>query len=233
MPRRLALTPLLPALSALALLAGCPSFTTMGTARTLDEGKGQFFVATGAVSMRDFQTDASTGASTSFTVPTFELGGRYAVSDRAEVGGKVWPFGAELNTKFALVRSPTPEAGVSLALAPAASVYAFSLADSRNATYLWLHAPFLVGFAMPGGSELTIGPRLSDMLVSGGGTTVNTLWAGGSLGFAWRAGKGFRILPEVSASWPVTTSLRGTGVSDFEPKGGVVQANLGFLIGGE
>lgn len=225
------MTRLLPLLSALALLTGCPSFTTMGTARTMPKGKAQVYFATGVTMLRDFQLDSAASEPDSFSLPSFEAGARYAVTDRIEVGGKLFPLGTELNAKFGLVRSPSPDEGVSVALAPAVSVYSFEAGES--ATYLWLHAPLLVGLALPGGSELTLGPRASGMLVRSGGDRLDALFLGGSLGLAWKVADGFRILPEVSASYPVAASVGGAGVVDFEPRGVVVQANVGFLLGGD
>lgn len=223
----------LPSVLALGLLTGCPSFTTMGTARTMPKGKGQLYFATGAITMADFQRDATTGADSSFTLPSFEVGGRYAVTDGVEVGGKVWPLGAELNGKFALARSPTPDAGLNLAIAPAASVYAFSAGSSQAATYAWLHAPLLLGLSVPGGSELTIGPRASAMLVRAGGDSLTVIWLGGSLGYAWKVGDGFRILPEVTFSYPAHASTPTSSVTDLDPRGAIVQVNVGFLLGGD
>ena len=225
MKKLLALAPLA------VLLTGCPSFTTMGTAKTLPKGKSQMYVATGAISLADFQQDSATGSYDSFTMPSFEVGGRFGVSERVEVGGKVWPLGAELNAKLGLARADEG-GGLSLALAPAGSLYAFSSGDAKG-TYVWLHLPVLVGLDLPGGSELTIGPRISDMIVSSGGDTLNVVWLGGSLGFAWKVSDGFRILPELTFAYPASASVGGTSVTNLEPKGGVIQANLGFLFGGD
>jgi hypothetical protein len=219
-------------LPALALLTACPSFTTMGTARTLDKGKGQFYVATGVMSLQSFQQDAN-GDRLSLTLPSFEFGGRYAVTDRFELGGKVWPIGAELNGKVALLRTPQLGAGLNVALAPAVSVYAFSAGDSTSATYAWIHLPLLLGIGVPGGSELTIGPRVSDMLVASKSDTLNVVFLGGSLGYAWRLGDGVRILPEVTFAYPVSADVGGQGVTDLEPRGGMLQVNVGLLLGGE
>ena len=68
---------------------------------------------------------------------------------------------------------------------------------------------------------------------AGGGDTINAVWAGGSLGYAWRLGDGFRLLPEVSVAWPVHVTVGSTADLTLEPRGALVQANLGFLFGGE
>jgi hypothetical protein len=214
------------------LLAGCPSFTTMGTARTIEKGKGQFYVALGGISLQDFEQDAA-GEANSIGLPTFEFGGRWGVADGVEVGGKVFPIGAELNAKFALIRPETP-AGLNLAVGPAASVYAFP-SDEDTFTLVWLHLPLLVGLNM-GGSELVIAPRISDLMVSGGGDSINTVFAGGSLGFAWKVSDGFRILPEIAFTTPIFYAVEagGTSASDtINPRGAMVQFNVGFLMGGD
>lgn len=224
MMRRLAL------LTALALLAGCPSFSTMGTARTLPKGKGQFFVAPGGMVLKDFQRD-STGQYESFGLPTVEFGGRYGVTDGVEVGGKVWMMGAELDTKFALLRAPTDDAGLDVALAPAVSLYPFTSGD-QDATYGWLHLPLLVGVNL-GGSQLVLGPRVSGMLITGSGDDISAVWLGGSVGFAWKVGDGFRILPELSVAYPAHVTVGATTSTDLVPDGAIIQGSIGLLFGGD
>lgn len=230
MSRRLPLQRLLLLLPAVALLSGCPSFSTMGTARTLPKGKSQLFIAPGGMVLTDFQRD-DTGAYQSYAFPSVEFGGRYGVTDRVELGGKLWFLGAEIDGKFALARSPDPEHGLDLAVAPALSVYPFTSGD-QSATYLWVHLPLLIG-VNTGGGQLVIGPRISDMLIAGAGDTINAVWAGGSLGYAFKLGDGFRLLPEVSVAWPIHVTVGSTADTTLEPKGALVQANLGFLFGGE
>jgi hypothetical protein len=214
------------------VLAGCPSFTTKGTARTIEKGKGQFYVALGGISLQDFKTGSS-GTGESLGLPTFELGGRYGVADGVEMGGKIFPIGAELNAKIALVRPETP-AGINVSVGPALSAYPFTT-GGNTVTLAWIHLPLLVGMNF-GGSELVIAPRVSDLFISNGSDSINTVFAGGSLGFAWKVSDGFRILPEVSFSTPVWYAVKvgGTTTSDqINPQGGIVQAGIGFLLGGD
>lgn len=224
MTRRLALLP------ALLLLAGCPSFSTMGTARTLPKGKGQFFVAPGGMVLRDFQRD-SNGQYESFGLPTVEFGGRYGVTDGVEVGGKVWMMGAEIDGKFALLRAPSADEGLDVSLAPAVSLYPFTSGD-QNATYAWVHLPLLVGVNL-GGSQLVLGPRASGMFITGSGDDVTALWLGGSLGFAWKVGDGFRLLPELSVAYPAHVRVGADATTDLEPKGAIIQGSIGLLFGGD
>jgi hypothetical protein len=225
MNRHLALIP------ALALLTGCPSFSTMGTARTLPKGKSQFFLAPGGMVLRDFQRNSS-GTFDSFGLPTVEFGGRFGVTDDAEVGGKLWLTGAEIDTKFALARAESPEAGLDLALAPAVSVYPFTVGDT-SATYAWVHLPLLIGFNTGGGSQLVLGPRMSGMIIGGAGERITAIWLGGSVGWAIKLGDGFRLLPEVSIAYPATVWSGGSSTTSLDPKGAMIQGSLGFLFGGE
>lgn len=225
------LLPLLAALAALATLTGCPSFSTMGTARTLPKGRGQFFIAPGATVLQDFQ-QRDDGSSESFGLPSLEFGGRYGVTDRVELGGKIWMLGMEIDSKFALVRAETPDAGVDVALAPAVSFYPFRSGDT-DATYAYFHLPLLIG-VNAGGSQLVIGPRVSDLVIRGGGENLNAVMLGGSLGYAWKLGDGFRLLPEVSLAYPIHVTQGGTSSTlSLEPKGAMIQASLGFLFGGD
>jgi len=148
-----------------------------------------------------------------------------------EVGGKVWLIGAEIDTKFALLRSASADAGVDVSLAPAVSFYPFRSGDT-NATYAWLHLPLLLG-VNTGGSQLVLGPRLSDLIIHGAGEDLNVVLVGGSLGYAWKLGDGFRLLPEVSVAWPVHVQDNTTSVTSLEPKGAMIQAGLGFVFGGD
>lgn len=217
---------------ALAIFAGCPSFTTMGTARTLEKGKGQFYVALGGTSLQSFETN-SAGNTESIGLPSFELGGRYGVADGVEMGGKIFPVGAELNAKIALVRPETP-AGLNVSIGPAVSAYPFTSGDN-SVLLAWLHLPVLCGFNF-GGSELVIAPRISDLILSDGANSINTVFLGGSLGFAFKVSDGFRILPEVSFASPVwyaVTASGGTSSDRIDPRGAIVQANLGFVLGGD
>jgi hypothetical protein len=229
MKNLLALVPLM------TLLTGCPSFTTMGTARTLPEKKGQFYIAPGYMQLSSFQRDTAANKSVSIGFPTVEFGGRYGITDRFELGGKAWFFGAELDAKLALLRSERLDSGVNVSLAPGLSYMNFTSGGtgSTHASYAWFHLPLLIGFATGGGGELTVGPRVSDMLVSSNGNTVNVVWLGGSLGYAIRIGEGMRVLPEVTFSYPASASAGGVTVTELTPKGAAIQVNLGLLFGGE
>ncbi len=225
-------------LPALALLAGCPSFSTMGTARTIPKGETKFHVGVGGMQLRGWSTDDATGELETLTLPQFELGVSHAVSDSAEVGGKIWFLGAEINSKFQLVRSPTDRGGLDVALAPAISFYPLSGENNAGETatggLVYTHLPVLFGFNVAG-SQLVVGPRLSNTLVWGSAgsssTTGSIFWAGGSLGFAIRAGDTFRILPEISIAYPFAASSGTKATLDLPFEGAIVQGQLGLVFG--
>ena len=74
-------------------IAGCPSMSTIGSARTMDAGSTQFFVAPAYSSF-------SMGGEP-LRQPQLELGGRYGITDNVELGAKLWLPGLELESKFA------------------------------------------------------------------------------------------------------------------------------------
>lgn len=230
---------LIAAAAALALLAGCPSFSTMGTARTIPKGTTQFHVALGGQQLRDWSISDS-GTLETITFPAFELGVSHAVSESVEVGGKVWFLGAEVNSKFQLERSTSPDSGVDLALAPALSFYPLSgensAGESTTGGLAFVHLPLLIGLNLGGGSQLVLGPRLSDTIVwgSAGGSseTANIFWLGGSLGVAWRLGDTFLLMPEISANYPVAVSRGISTTTDLAFKGVIVQGQIGMIFGG-
>lgn len=224
---------------ALVLLAGCPSFSTMGTARTLPKGKTQFHVGMGGQQLRDWSVESS-GTLETITLPAFEFGVSHAVTDRAEVGGKIWFMGAELNSKFQLLRSEAPTSGIDLALGPGVSFYPLSgennAGQTRSGGVVFAHLPLLVGINIGGGSQLVITPRLSNTFAwasaAGSSSTASIFWAGGSLGVAWKVTEGFFVLPELSMTYPVGTTRGLQATTDLAFQGVIVQAQLGMLFGG-
>lgn len=226
MRRRLAL------LAPLALGSlGCPSFTTMGTARTIREGTTQFFVAPEVVYLKEYNIGGS-ALEPSITYMQFELGARHGVSESVEVGGKVWELGFEIDTKVQLARSQAENAGVDLAIDPGVGFLTFGAtgSGSGHVSALYLYLPLLVGFNVGGGSQLVVGPKGVGQIFTGGGSGGTVLWAGSSLGLALKLGRSFRFLPEVSVMYPVSA---GGLSADLAFKGVAVQGGLGLLFGGD
>ena len=219
------------------VLAGCPSFSTMGTARTLPVGKTQFVVSPQAAYTKHWSI-AGLDTQTDVVFPQFELGIHHGVTDDVEVGAKIWVLGFEVDTKLQLLRSTSEDYGLDLAIDPGIgylgfaqqqSVGGISLTTSQNSISFYL--PLLVGFNFAGGSQLILGPKLIDQVVLPSSDTGsgNVLWGGASLGYAWRVGN-FRLLPEVTVVYPMSVVQKPGATFSF---GGIaVQGGVGLLFGG-
>jgi len=217
---------LAPALALLALASGCPSISTMGTARTVPEGTTQFYTAASYGSMKDTGV-SDTGTPQTLAVPGVELGARHGVNDWMEVGAKVFPVGAEVNAKFQIHRSATTDHGFDLAVSPALSVYPYS-----GGVFGWGQLSLPVGFNVGGGNQLVLSPRAAYMKVFAPDGSGEAFYAGGSMGFAMRMGRGgMQVLPELSAVIPISKKLPTSVAADFALEGPIVQFGIGFLFG--
>ncbi len=213
-----------------SLLCGCPSMTTMGTARTLDQGETQFFVAP------EYSRFSMGGQPLS--EPTVEIGGRYGITDEVEVGARVWLPGYAVDTKIALLRSETEDSGWDLSVAPAVS-YMGSMSGTAEGSGYELHVttiylPLLIGYNLGGGNSVVLGARLADQIWTTEDqedTTANLLYIGSSLSFVWKVAEGIRIAPEVALAAPVVESVPGFG-TDVGIGATLLQAGVAFIFGG-
>ena len=209
------------------LLTGCASFSTMSTARTLPRDATQTWLAPEFVGL----TFDSGTSHEQVSVPQIELGVRRGITDDFELGGKVWLLGAAIESKLQLVRSPSPDAGIDVALAPSIGWLGFNSGDARfNVITGYLNLP--IGLNVGGGSQLVVTPKAiyqryqaSD---STGGGGADLVFLGGSLGFAMRLGNAY-VLPEISVMQPVVNP----GSNDvIQYQGVVFQGGVGLLFGG-
>jgi hypothetical protein len=78
------------AIFVIALLTGCASMSTMQTARTVGDGNFELEIGGGAVN-----TDIALGEldTLSFSAPFIEVGGRYGITDKLDVGAKLTLIG--------------------------------------------------------------------------------------------------------------------------------------------
>src|SRR5688500_8965590 len=82
----------------LMALTGCFATSPMTTARTLDEGNSQWFVAVYGVAPQRLLADT-------LSLPKVEIGSRYGLSDDVELGTRLYfSVGAALDLKIQLVR---------------------------------------------------------------------------------------------------------------------------------
>ena len=218
--------------AAVGLVAGsaCTS-STLQLARTTPRGETSTAMAAGV------QVFSVSGKRQ--RVPQFEVGGRYGLTDRIDVGARVWLPYWELDTKFQLARSPTPTEGWDLAVAPGIG-YLGGIPGDREGSGAYLHTAALsttlyVGKNFADGSQLILAPRAVDFVMAGyaeAAGAINLLYAGGSVGFAWKVTKSVRLVPQVSALFNVVGSLADFGT--VVGLGGMHgQASLGVLFGGD
>jgi hypothetical protein len=212
----------------------------MGLARTLDKGHVQGYITPGII--------GAAGGGTGGVAPMFEGGIKYGITDNAEIGARLGLSGLSLQGKFSLMRSPTMDTGLDMALAPEIGGVFYGAtggASSGGGGALSFALPLLIGFNM-GGHQFILGPKLADSLIwggvssggAGGSTTINVLMGGASVGFALKVGDSFRLLPEVSALYPIvgaaSTSVGGTssGGVGFGGQALIFQFGLGLVFGG-
>jgi hypothetical protein len=218
--------------AAASALAGCASFSTMSTARTVERDQTQMWIAPEFVGMT---IDTGTSNQQAIAVPQFEFGFRRGITDGAEIGAKLWLLGAAIESKFQLVRAATQDAGIDVAIAPGIGWLGFnSKGDDFNVVTGYLSLP--VGINIPGGSQLVLTPKgiyqryMARGPNSGGSSgDVTLMFVGGSAGFAWKLGTSY-ILPELSIMKPV---LQGSQGDAIYYKGVVFQGGIGLLFGGE
>jgi hypothetical protein len=203
-------------LGALGFLA--PGCASTGMARTLDAGRLQVSLVPGA--------QAATGYEDSgVAFPQAEVGVRYGLTDRIDVGARLFVPGLGVDARFALLRAPSLRSGVELTLAPSV-LYTPDLSNGLQSVGKGIglvQLPLLVGVNL-GGSQLVLGPRVGFLFDGTGSTTARQLpLAGTSLGCAFPIGNWFRLTPEVSVLQPFGYPFGGQMM---------VHGGIGFLFGG-
>ncbi|HEY7724441.1 MAG TPA: hypothetical protein VH880_03855 [Anaeromyxobacteraceae bacterium] len=208
-----------------AALAGCPSFSTMGLARTVPKDTNQIYIAPTVVGTT--VRTSSGGQYETLTLPQFEIGVRRGVTDGVEIGGKIWLLGGAFDAKFQLARG-----GLDVAVDPAVSWIGFkSGSDGFNIVSVYL--PILFGVNLSPGTQLVLTPKaISQFYFASGGSSsgsANVLFTGGSVGLAFKLGETTWILPEATVLYPVLNPGQSSSLSY---DGVVFQAGVGILFGG-
>ena len=213
----------------LLALTGCATVGTLQTADTLGTGHFQLGIEPswwGAVT-----PDGGAG------FVHMGVSGRYGVSDRVDLGGRIGSAGAEILVKVALTDPQT--SGPYVSIAPSGGGFA-ATSGGDAAGILAFQVPVLIGFPTAGGSQLVLAPKIHEYLIlagSGGDSAgVSMTSLGASLGYAARLGPGFRLLPEVAFVYPVLGAAGMSGQDsqvDFLGEGVLMQVSLGLLLGGD
>lgn len=216
-------------IGSLALMAAACAPATVQTARTNGQGNFQFGIEPGVVG-------AVTGGGSAFG-PAVNFAGRYGVSDRVDVGGRLGTGVYEVQVK-AMVSDPAAADDMAISVAPSTTLFAGSV-GGVGGLYLREHVPVLFGLPTGGGSEFTFGPSATLNMVGGGGgggsASATVLSLGGQVGYAARLGDNFRLVPQFDLSVPVAALAGATGAGTDGGVGvgvGVVGFQLGLLFGG-
>ena len=210
------------------LAAGCPTMSSMQSARTLDADQSRFIIAP-EVSRYSLGTEP-------LDQPQIEMGYRYGITDSLEVGAKLWIPGLLADVKYALMRSDG-ETGWDLSIAPGIS-YIGGMSGTRTGSGSSMHVttlylPLLVGYNRGGGDQIVIGPQLANqtwVTTDDEGTTANILYAGTSIGYHWQFSKSVALMPEISFGAPIVQTLTGFG-SDVGLGALLFQGGVAFIFG--
>ena len=218
-------------------LAGCASISTMTTARTLNQHEHQFFAAFEVAGSPDKKLQKVVNGALEW-----EIGARYGLTDRVELGLRIFTAGAQLEPKFALLRAPSNESGVDLALAPSVGFTNFYMSggDMAGAVHhntIYGVLPLLFGGNFAGGHQLVIGAKLMDweLLPDGTGDSprpANAVYLAASLGFGIQATRWLRIIPEISFAYPLAVSSKDIPHGGFDVGQPIIQGGIGLVFGG-
>ncbi len=206
---------------------GC-SIATLGSARTIDPGTTQVWLAPALVRV--------SRGSKPYVGPQFELGGRYGVTQNLDVGARLWlPLpGYALDARIGLRRARG--AGLDLAIQPGAA-YLYIPGGSGNDAPMHLataYLPLLAGWHFASGHQAVLGVKLIDLVAidtSTYGQTAQLLTGAVTLGGLLQLTDNFAVAPEVGLGTLLMGSLTGFG-ADLGFGGTTLQASLGFMFGG-
>jgi hypothetical protein len=227
--------------------SACVTIPT-GTARTLDKGKWQIQAGETGIFSKDTGARADGAQVTrSGGVTAMSLGAAYGVSDRVEVGAGVamsvnYAVGS-LSTKLALVRAPDASSGIDLSVAPSIAGWVQFARSSGAGTdesangLVSLQLPLLLGLNLSGGHQVITGITAAGIYFGGGGDELRSVYAGASLGFAWKITDGFRFVPQLALGhlWNIyaTTEPGNIEPDPWPLRGNYGQVSLGLLLGGD
>ena len=150
---------------------------------------------------------------------------------------------AELDTDISLIRGGFFD----LALAPGVGFLGIGAGSGTGSASLFevpIYLPLLAGLNLGYGHQFVFGveaiPNIIFASASSSGTsasgTAAELFLGGTVGFSFKIGSSFRIMPELNVFVPVVTASanNGSGASELGLGGVVIfQGGLGFSFGGD
>jgi hypothetical protein len=153
--------------------------------------------------------------------PRFEVGARYGLADRADVGLSVEESGALANVRLQALRAPPGTLGVELLAAPG---IAYTYPEKLS-----FELPILLGLSLKNGNEVVLAPRVVEMLDFGDGDIghpAEFVFVGGSVEFVWQLWQRVALVPELGL---LVNAYNEPGFSTFTSAGPALQAAIGVL----
>ena len=186
------------ALAMIALFAGGCGYTArLGSARTIEAGHLE--LSTGS------HLSLVASGPTRFPAGNLDLGMRYGIADGFDAAASFRGFwtpytsiaGGSLEAKIQLSRADSIDAGVDLAIAPAAA-YDIVYGGDAAGRFVSFALPVLLGLNIEGGHQLVLAPAFVDQwAISEGASPVHQPFFGGSIGFLWRVDDVVALLPSL------------------------------------
>ncbi len=185
--------------------AGCPSFSSMQTARTVKPGETEHAIGVQVFGVSEAvttETDPITGETTesdaSAFVPQFEYSLRYGLTEDSDIGFKFYFLGLQGDYKYRFLKGGKLEA----AIAPGLSAFAIGSGDA-SVTVLYVHVPLYFDYVASESTRFMFGPKLIQGFAFGssdtaGTKTADTTFYGGAIGIDLLLGETFRLRPEIN-----------------------------------
>lgn len=139
------------AAAALLFGSGCFSYSTLHTAKPVEQGRTQITLAPAYIGIGVDNTEG--GADSTFELPTAEIAGRHGLTKDLDVGAKIYPFGVAFDVNYAFINQSNFAASVN----PYLSITRFSASDdSSDASFTWGTALLNVLFDVVSTEQLTL-----------------------------------------------------------------------------
>ncbi len=191
----------------LLVFSGCAPLAHGGRARILPPERDEIALAPEISLIGTKLTEEG------ISLPSLQLSLAYhrGVSERVEVGARVWGFsieragleswGAAIDAKFQLRRGDLSGGGPDMAVGLSTGYHRLALGGTPE-HLAFVSAPLLFGFEVGARNQLVFGPRLAWQTWWGESQKAQRhLFYGGSLGFAWMWGPRWTFTPELVFLW--------------------------------
>ena len=222
------------ALWLLALAAGCAPLAHGGRARVLPVGRNEVTFAPEVTLLSTKITPEGV------TLPSLQLGLGYhrGVTQRLELGGRVWGFGVEradlrtwgaaLDAKIQLQWQDPLTGGADIAVAPSGGYHQMKLGGTPE-HFAFASVPLLVGLPVGRRHQLVFGPRVAWHAWWGESQRAQRhVFYGGSVAFALALGERFVFIPELVLLW---SPIQFGGEAPQAEQKGATYMSLGLGVG--